>query len=256
MRVMTLNINGIRAGERKGFFAWFLQQNVDVLCLQEIKAQADQIDGQAFHLPGYHRYLACAEKKGYSGVALYLRSKPEQVISNLSWPVSDEEGRYLHAEYPSYIVASLYLPSGTSGDVRQAIKFDYLDQMMVHIKSLKNTGKHLLLCGDWNIAHKAIDLKNWRANQKHSGFLPEERAWMDGLFSEGLMVDAFRQINELPDQYTWWSNRGNAWANNVGWRIDYHVVSPELASKVLSASICTDQRSSDHPPLTDEYSLE
>ncbi len=255
MRVMTLNINGIRAGARKGFFDWFAQQSVDVLCLQEIKAQEDQLQDPVFNPDGYHRYLACAEKKGYSGVALYLKKTPEQVVQRLDWAVSDQEGRYVHAEFANYVVASVYLPSGTSGDTRQAVKFAYLDTVMVHLKRLQELGKSLIISGDWNIAHKAIDLKNWKANQKNSGFLPEERAWMDALFAEDMLVDALRVVNKEPDVYTWWSNRGRAWDNNVGWRIDYQVVSQDLMPKIQAASVYKQQRFSDHAPLIVEYDI-
>lgn len=254
MRIITLNINGIRAGARKGFFEWFAKQEADVLCLQEIKAQAIQLDEDIFKPAGYQRYLACAEKKGYSGVALYVKKTPQQVVNHLDWPVSDQEGRYVHAEYPGLIVASVYLPSGTTGDVRQAIKYQYLDRFDEHLKALRATGKKLILCGDWNIAHKAIDLKNWKANQKHSGFLPEERAWMDRLFGAHGFIDAFRTVNQEEEQYTWWSSRGQAWANNVGWRIDYQVVSPDVQAKTVA--IYKEERFSDHAPLIIDYSTD
>jgi exodeoxyribonuclease-3 len=253
MKVITLNVNGVRAAARKGFFDWLASQQADVICLQETKAHETQLTDPVFHPEGYHCYYYDAEKKGYSGVALFCRQQPLAVTRGLGWPCADQEGRYIQADFADVSVASLYLPSGTSGDERQTLKYDFLDRFAPYLQTLKQNRPNLILCGDWNIAHKAIDLKNWRANQKHSGFLPEERAWMDKLFDSLGFVDAFRVINPQPDQYTWWSNRGQAWAKNVGWRIDYQIITPGLADKVERAEIYKEQRFSDHAPLTIEY---
>lgn len=254
MRVMTVNVNGIRSAAKKGFFEWMLQQNPDVVCLQEIKAHDADLQQSLFKPEGYSAYFHFAEKKGYSGVAIYTKQKPINVITGLGWPDADTEGRYIEADFGEIAIASLYLPSGTSGELRQTVKFDFLKRYAEHLKSLPK--KHYIICGDWNIAHRQIDLKNWRGNQKNSGFLPEERAWMDQLFGPMGFVDAFREVNQEPDQYTWWSNRGQAWAKNVGWRIDYQVITAGLKGSVQSASIYKDQRFSDHAPLLIDYTVE
>lgn len=253
MRIITCNVNGIRSAGSKGFFTWMLAQNADLVCLQETKAQKHQLSDPVFEPPGYRSYFFDAEKKGYSGVAVYSRREPDAVHYGLGWPDIDAEGRYLQLDFNGLSVASLYLPSGSSSEERQAIKFDFLDRFMPHLRALRRKRREFILCGDWNIAHKAIDLKNWRGNQKNSGFLPEERAWMDELFDKAGFVDAFRTVNPEPDQYTWWSNRGQAWAKNVGWRIDYHVVTPGLRDKVDRVAIYKDERFSDHAPLTIDY---
>lgn len=253
MRVMTLNINGIRAGARKGFFDWFEAQNVDILCLQEIKAQVADLNDEVFSPKGYHRYLAPAQKKGYSGVAMYCKKKPLCVDYWEEWPICRDEGRAVECEFDDCIVASVYLPSGSSGDDRQAVKWAYLDVLHEKMQALYSRGKPVILAGDWNIAHQKRDLKNWRGNQKNSGFLPEERAWMDNIFISGHWFDAFRLLNQEDDQYTWWSNRGRARENNVGWRIDYQVVSDSLADRVRHVEIETVKNFSDHAPLLVEY---
>ena len=256
MRVITLNANGIRSAERKGFFNWLKQQNADVVCVQETKAQLSQLDANIFNPVGFHCFYHDAEKKGYSGVALYCRKKPDEVISGIGWPDVDAEGRFIEARIGNLSVISLYLPSGSSSEQRQAVKFDVIDRLMPFLQDLADNGRDTIICGDWNIAHKEIDLRNWRGNQKNSGFLPEERAWMTRLFTSGKWLDAFRLINQEAEQYTWWSNRGQAWAKNVGWRIDYHVISASLKEKVLTAEIYKDERFSDHAPLVMDYDYE
>ncbi len=253
LKVITLNLNGIRSAVRKGFFDWLHQQNADVICVQEIKAQQTDLD-KILIPEGYHAYFHCAEKKGYSGVGIYSRHKPQQVITGLGWATADQEGRYVAIDLGKVCIASLYLPSGTSGDHRQVIKYGFLDDYAKHLMQLTKD-KEYIICGDWNIAHKEIDLKNWRANQKNSGFLPAERQWMDKLFNELEFVDAFRVINQEAEQYTWWSHRGRAWEKNVGWRIDYHVTTPGLKPTIKSAFIYKEQRFSDHAPLTIEYDI-
>jgi exodeoxyribonuclease-3 len=252
MRIITLNLNGIRSAAKKGFLEWFLKQDVDVICLQETRAQEHQLE-KAIHPPGYHAYFFDAQKPGYSGVAIYTRQQPHKVITGLGWETADNEGRYIQVDFNNISIASLYMPSGTSGEARQAIKFDFLERFEKVLQKMHKQGREYIICGDWNIAHKNIDLKNWRGNQKNSGFLPEERAWLDKLFGPMKWIDAFRAINQEADQYTWWSNRGQAWAKNVGWRIDYQVITPGLKDKIKSAAIYKEQRFSDHAPLIMDY---
>lgn len=255
IRIITANVNGIRAAAKKGFFTWLAQQNADVVCLQETKAQQHQLTDEIFHPTGYHCHYHDAQKKGYSGVAIYSRFKPCQVIEGIGWQEIDAEGRYLEIQLPHFNVISLYMHSGTSGDVRQMLKFEFMQRFMPYLRQLHEKAQEYIICGDWNIAHKPIDLKNWKANQTHSGFLPEERAWMDELFGNSNFVDAFRVVNQQPDQYTWWSHRGKAWENNTGWRIDYQVITPGLRDKVLNAMIYKEERFSDHAPLIIDYNI-
>ncbi len=256
MKIVSVNVNGIRAAARKGFYDWMLREQADVVCLQELKATEDQLTDALFHPPGYHRYLFCAEKKGYSGVGLYCRKQPEKVQYGLGFDLADQEGRYIQADFDGFSVASLYLPSGSSSEERQAEKYRFMDALEPLLAQMRRRRREFVLCGDWNIAHKEIDLKNWRGNRKNSGFLPEERAWMDRLYGEWGWVDGFRVVNPDADQYTWWSNRGQAWAKNVGWRIDYHVITPGLQDRVVAAEIYKDERFSDHAPLTLTYADE
>jgi exodeoxyribonuclease III len=255
MRIITLNANGIRSAGRKGLFKWITTQEPDVVCVQETKAQADQIAEALYHPKGYHCYYYDAQKKGYSGVGIYSKRKPDRVIIGYGSKEFDTEGRYLEAQYGKLSVVSVYLPSGSSGEDRQLAKFRFLAEFMPHLRALKRKRRDYILCGDWNIAHKEIDLRNWRSNQKNSGFLPQERAWLDQLFDDIGYVDGFREIDVRPDQYTWWSNRGQAWTNNVGWRIDYQVMSPGLRGSVQRARIYKKQRFSDHAPLVMDYDL-
>ena len=255
MRVITLNVNGIRSAAAKGLFPWLARQDADVVCLQEVRAHEHQFDGHGIELPGYHAAFHPAERPGYAGVALYSRSKPERVIRGFGVDEFDREGRYLEAQFPGLSVISLYLPSGSSGPERQASKFRFLESFQPHLRSLRRRRRQAILCGDWNIAHKPVDLRNWKANQKNSGFLPEERAWLDTLFDDTGYVDAFRSVNTEPDQYTWWSNRGAAWAKNVGWRIDYQITTPGLAGAARAAQIYKAKRFSDHAPLIMDYEL-
>ncbi len=253
MRIVSINLNGIRAAAAKGFYGWLSRQDADVVCLQELRAQVEQLTAQMLAPRGYHGYFHDAEKKGYSGVAVYCRRQPDRIRMGMGWPDMDAEGRYIQADFGELSVTSVYLPSGTSGEARQAVKFSFLDRFMPFLRALRRDGREYILCGDWNIAHKEIDLKNWRANQTHSGFLPEERAWMERLFNEVGFVDVFRRLNPEPEQYTWWSNRGQAWAKNVGWRIDYHVATPGIAQTARAESIYKRKRFSDHAPLIIDY---
>lgn len=255
MRIITANVNGIRAAARKGFFDWMKRQHPDVVCLQELKAKEHQLADPVFHPRNYHVFLHEAERPGYSGVGVYTRHEPDRVVMGLGWPEFDAEGRFLQVDLGRLSIISLYLPSGSSGPERQARKFVFLERFMPYLKSLRRRRRDYVICGDWNIAHRPIDLKNWRSNQRNSGFLPEERAWMDELFGAAGFVDAFRVINGQPDQYTWWSNRGRARENNVGWRLDYQVVTPGLKDRVLRAAIYKRRWFSDHAPLTMDYDV-
>ena len=255
MRIISLNTIGIRAAGRKGFFEWLEQQDADVVCIQETKAQEHQLDPELHFPQDFHSYYFDAQKKGYSGTALYSRQEPDAVAIGLGWDPCDSEGRWLQADFPALSVISLYMPSGSSSPERQEVKYAFMDRLLPHLKALREQSREFIICADWNICHKEIDLKNWKANQKNSGFLPPERAWLDRLYDELGYVDAFRLVNPEPDQYTWWSNRGQAWAKNVGWRLDYQVITPGLAASVRSASIYKAQRFSDHAPLIMEYDL-
>ncbi|MEC7875726.1 MAG: exodeoxyribonuclease III [Pseudomonadota bacterium] len=255
MRIISVNVNGIRAAHRKNFFTWLQKQDADVVCIQETKAQVDQLIDEIIKPKGYFSYFNSAVKKGYSGVAIYSRVEPDKVIGKIGWKDADREGRFLQANFGKLSVISLYLPSGSSSEERQAIKFDFLDRFTLVLKKMRRQKREYIICGDWNIAHKKIDIKNWKGNQKNSGFLPEERAWMDNLFDKIGMVDSFRVVNQQAEQYTWWSNRGQAWAKNIGWRIDYQVVTPGLKNKIKTASIYKDERFSDHAPLIVDYSV-
>ncbi len=254
MKVISFNANGIRAAARNGFYEWLEQQDVDFVCIQETKSQASQLVPQELFYPlNYHCDYYDAQKKGYSGVAIYARQKPLAVVKGIGYDFCDNEGRYIQFDYPKFSIISLYLPSGTSGDERQGVKNAFLERFEQHLATLKAQGRELIICGDYNIAHKQIDLKNWRSNQKKSGFLPEERAWMDKLFGDMNFVDAFRVHNQQEEQYTWWTYRARAWENNVGWRIDYQVITPGLKESVVDSFIFRDVRFSDHAPLLIEY---
>ena len=253
-RIITANVNGIRAAERKGFFEWMKTQDADVVCVQEIKAQEDQLDDK-FYPQGVHTFYHPAERKGYSGTGLYCKQKPDQVIHSI-WKDIDFEGRLIQADFGDLSVISVYIPSGSAKQERQDYKMAFMtERFMPYLKKLQNDGRKYILCGDINIVHKRIDIKNFTSNQNRSGCLPEERAWMEELFTETGFIDAFREINQEADQYTWWSNRGQAWANNTGWRIDYHILSANLKGTPLRVEIYKDQRFSDHSPLIIDYDL-
>ena len=253
MKVVTLNVNGIRSAAKKGLFRWLAAQKADVVCLQEIKAQQADLDGGPFIPQGFTGNFCCAKKKGYAGVALYSRTAPDKVTHGFGVREFDDEGRYLEASFGKLAVVSVYLPSGSAGPHRQASKFRFLKKFFFHLKKLRERGKEIILCGDWNIAHKEIDLKNWRSNRKNSGFLPEEREWLTRVFDELGFVDVFRRLNAKPGQYTWWSSRGQAWAKNVGWRIDYQIATPGVAKSARREAIYLKKRFSDHAPLTIDY---
>ena len=251
-KIITFNANGIRSAARKGFFRWLAEQDADAVCIQETKAQEDQLKDDPMYYPLAHNYYHDAEKKGYSGVALYLKHPPQTVRHGIGWAEIDCEGRYLEAVYPTHSIISLYMHSGTSGDERQQKKEAFMAKFAPWLQARAQAGERLILCGDINIAHTEKDLKNWKGNLKNSGFLPQERAWLTELFA-GEFRDAFRLVHPELEQYTWWSQRGNARANNVGWRIDYQIVSANLAAQVESASVYTGENFSDHAPLIITY---
>ncbi len=256
MKIITLNVNGIRAGARKGFFTWLANENPDIVCIQETKAQFEQLkDDPQYQPEGYHCVYHDAVKKGYSGVAIYSKIAPQRVIEGTGWEDIDVEGRYIEFQFENLNVVSLYMHSGSSGDERQAIKEDFMARFYQRLMELKKSDNPYIICGDINIVHTERDIKNARGNKNRSGFLPHEREWIGKVFETGYK-DAFRLVDDRDEQYTWWSNRGQAWANNTGWRIDYHIVSDALADKVRSAAIYKEERFSDHAPLTMEYDFE
>jgi exodeoxyribonuclease-3 len=252
LRVITLNLNGIRSATAKGVWDWLAQQKADLICVQELKAQAADLSADMLAPAGYHGHFHYAEKKGYSGVGIYSLRQPDKVAIGFGVREFDDEGRYVRADFGALSLISVYLPSGSSGEHRQQSKFRFLEVFRPHLAAMKAEGREFIVCGDLNIAHNEIDLKNWRGNRKNSGFLPEERAWLSGVFEDG-WADVFRRIDQRPDQYTWWSNRGQAWAKNVGWRIDYQIATPGVAAAARQVSIYTEQRFSDHAPLTIDY---
>jgi exodeoxyribonuclease-3 len=259
-KLTSLNLNGIRSATSKGLEDWVASEAPDCICVQEIKAQAPDMAGRFERLAGLTGYFQFAEKKGYSGVGIYTHREPSDVVVGFDGGEFDAEGRCVELRFDTpqrkLSVLSAYFPSGSSGEDRQAAKFRFLDVVRPHLLALK-AGREFILCGDLNIAHQEKDLKNWRSNQKNSGFLPEERAWMTRALAEDGLVDVYRQLH--PDTtaecYTWWSNRGQAYANNVGWRLDYHLATPALAAHARVAAIYKDVKFSDHAPLTVSYDL-
>jgi len=255
-RLVSLNLNGIRSAATKGLVPWAESIGADCMGVQEVKAQAADIAGRFERVHDMDGHFHFAEKKGYSGVGLYTRKAPSDVVVGFGSPEFDAEGRYIEARFDTpkrkLSIISCYFPSGSSGEERQLAKFRFLALMTPYLQRLK-AEREFILVGDINIAHKEIDLKNWRSNQKNSGFLPEERAWMTHALDELGLVDVFRTLNQKAEQYTWWSNRGQAWAKNVGWRLDYHLATPALAAKALREHIYIEQRFSDHAPLVIDY---
>lgn len=247
MRIISYNVNGIRSAINKGFLEWLSTDPADIICLQEIKASPENLDLSAFTRLGYHIYMNPAQKKGYSGVAIISRFEPDELVYGTGAEQSDQEGRVIRADFGRISVLSAYFPSGTTGDIRQTYKYQWLDEFFDYIQDLRNERQELIICGDYNICHKPIDIHNPVSNKNSSGFLPEERAWMDKWFEHD-MVDTFRYINPHPHQYTWWSFRANARANNKGWRIDYISVSKNLEPYIRDAQIMADVVHSDHCP--------
>ncbi|PZR56465.1 MAG: exodeoxyribonuclease III [Candidatus Meridianibacter frigidus] len=256
LKIITLNANGIRAAARKGFYPWMLRQNADVVCIQETKAQEHQLTTDITAVPGYAGYFLDAQKKGYSGVAIYARREPDRLVRGLGWPDTDAEARYLQADFGPLSLASIYVPSGTSGPERQAVKYEFLKRFLPVLKEKMSEDRRYILCGDYNIAHKEIDVFSPRSCANVTGFLAPERAWFDRVVGEIGWVDAFRVVNKELKQFTWWSGWPKAWSNNLGWRIDYQLVSPALQQSVRSASIYKGERFSDHAPVTIEYDVD
>lgn len=271
MRIVSFNANGLRSATSKGFFDWFVTQDVDVLCVQETKAQEHQLRVPGGldkkYLPdGYQaRFRDATTKKGYSGVAIYSRREPDEVRTALGRESFDEEGRYIEARFGNLSVVSFYIPSGSSGELRQGFKFEVMDWLKPHLDEWLASGRDYVLCGDWNIVRSALDIKNWKSNQKNSGCLPTERAWLNGMIADACgddtpapehgWHDSFRVLKPEAEEYSWWSQRGAARAKNVGWRLDYQLVTPALAKRIRHCEIVPEPRFSDHAPYLVEYDL-
>ena len=264
LKLVSLNLNGIRSANTKGYAAWAQREQIDCIGVQEIKAQAEDVAGRLDRIADLQGYFHHAQKKGYSGVGLFTRMAPSDVIIGFDGAEFDAEGRCIELRWDKpgrrFSILSVYFPSGSSGEDRQEAKYRFLNRLYPHLLQLR-AEREFILVGDVNIAHQEIDLKNWKGNLKNSGFLPEERAWLSRVLQaqnqDGLgLVDVFRRLNPQPDQYTWWSNRGQAWAKNVGWRIDYQLATPDIAETARSASIYKAERFSDHAPLTIDYELQ
>lgn len=253
MKIISYNVNGIRAAMGKGLIDWMKQTNPDVLCLQEIKASPDQVGVFEFEEMGYHHYWHPAQKKGYSGVAIFSKIKPTSIEYGCGIKDYDDEGRVLRADFKDVSVMSVYHPSGSSGDGRQAFKMKWLGDFQSYINALKKNKNNLVLSGDYNICHKAIDIHNPVSNAKTSGFLPEEREWMEQFIQSGF-IDTFRHFNKGPHHYSWWSYRANSRAKNLGWRIDYNMASQDMENRLISAGIMPDALHSDHCPVVLEIS--
>jgi exodeoxyribonuclease-3 len=258
LRIISANLNGIRSAATKGFFEWMPAQGADFVCVQELKAQAGDMAAGMLDPSPYRGRFHYAQKKGYSGVGIYARREPIDVVEGLGVPGIDAEGRYIELVYDTFSVVSVYLPSGSSGEERQAAKFEFMGHFYEHLAALAGKGREVVVCGDLNIAHREVDLRNWKSNQKNSGFLPEERAWMSRVLDELGWVDAYRRVapDATEDCYTWWSNRGQAWATNVGWRLDYQIATAGVAGSACKASIHKASRFSDHAPLTIDYDVD
>ncbi len=257
LRIISLNLNGIRSAWNKNVLPWAAAQKADVVCLQELKAQLPDLTPEMMAPDGMRAFSHCADKKGYSGVGIWSRREPDRVVEGFDGGEFDAEGRYIRADFDNLSVISLYLPSGSSSPERQEAKFRFLDVFLPQMKALRDEGREIVLCGDWNIAHQAIDLKNWKSNQKNSGFLPEERAWLTRVFDELSWVDVYRRLHPeaTDDCYTWWSNRGQAWAKNVGWRIDYQIATAGIAATAIRSEVYKAERFSDHAPLITDYNF-
>ncbi len=257
MKVITLNVNGIRAAIRKGFFDWLRIQKPDVVCLQEIRIQESQLTEEMHAACGMHSYYHCAEKPGYSGVAIYTKDQPRSIQTGLGLKEFDSEGRMLQIDFKDLSVISLYIPSGSAKENRQIFKYKCMKRIKEYMLKMNKENKNFIFCGDFNIAHTKFDLKNWRGNQKNSGFLPEEREWMTQLLENGTLIDNFRHLHPSEEGagYTWWSNRGQAFANNTGWRIDYQISNEKIAQKLTKIEVYKDERFSDHAPLIAKYRI-
>lgn len=248
MRIISWNVNGIRAAHKKGFLEWLDQESPDIMCVQETKASEDQLPAALKEIPGYEAYFTSAEKKGYSGVAVFTKSKPDQVTSSFTVESFSKEGRVLAVDYGQFVLLNVYFPNGKSSAERLKYKMDFYDDFLVFADGIKDSGKNVIICGDVNTAHKEIDLARPKANESTSGFLPEERAWIDKLLEHGY-VDTFRIFNQDPDQYTYWDMITRARDRNVGWRIDYFFVNEGFSSRLKTGFILADVLGSDHCPI-------
>jgi len=248
MKIITYNVNGIRSAINKGLLDWVKGTKADILCFQEVKATADQIDETPFKELGYTSYWFTAQKKGYSGVAIFTKVVPKHIEYGCGIEKYDFEGRVIRADFKDFSVMNVYMPSGSSGEERQQFKFEWMDDFFVYINELKKNHPNLIVCGDYNICHKPIDIHNPKSNANSSGFLPEEREWMGKLFDSGF-IDAFRYFNQEPHHYTWWSYRANSRNKNLGWRIDYQAVTNEMESRLKRSVILSDAIHSDHCPV-------
>jgi len=253
LRIVSANLNGIRSADKKGFLTWLEQCDADIVCVQELKAQMGDLSERMLAPAGYHGYFHPAQKKGYSGVGLYCRVAPSKVQIGLGVEEIDAEGRFLRVDFGRLSVVSLYLPSGSSGEERQQVKFSFMEQFLPQLEAMRAEDRDIVICGDWNIAHQEIDLKNWKGNLKNSGFLPAERAWFGDLLNRLGWVDTWRTLYPQAPGYTWWSNRGQAYAKDVGWRIDYQLTSSSGELRAEQAQIYKDEKFSDHAPLIVDY---
>jgi len=247
-RIISYNVNGIRAALKKGLVDWLKASKSDVFCIQETKANKDQVELEEIEALGYHTYWFSAQKKGYSGVAIFTKEKPNHVEYGMGTELYDFEGRVIRADYDGYSVISVYMPSGSSGDIRQAFKMQWLSDFQEYVNELKKTHPNLIIAGDYNICHKAIDIHNPTRNANTSGFLPEEREWVTQFIGTGF-IDSFREFNQEPHNYSWWTYRAGARGKNLGWRIDYHMVSEGLKDKLTRGAILPEAKHSDHCPI-------
>lgn len=248
MKIISYNVNGVRSAINKGLITWLKTSNPDILCLQEIKLSETELVSPLFEELGYHCYWYPAQKRGYSGVAILSKTKPNNVQYGIGNSLFDDEGRILRADFDTFSILSMYFPSGSSGDERQGLKMTFLDDFLVYVQELQKELPHLIISGDVNICHREIDIHNPKGNANSSGFLPEERAWV-GKFLDTGYVDTFRHFNQEPHHYTWWSYRAGAKQKNLGWRIDYHFATESLKNRLASAAIHPDQLMSDHCPI-------
>ena len=256
MRIITLNVNGLRSAAAKGFFDWMRRRQPDVVCLQEIKAQEADLPRRLLAPRGLHAYFHPAEKRGYSGVAIYAKAEPDKVTLGLGIREIDAQGRFLQLDFGELSVISLYMPSGTMGEHAQARKYVFMDEFMNRLEAMRACGREFVICGDWNIAHKEIDVKNWKSNQKMTGFLPREREWLTKVLEQHGFVDVFRALDPSPDRFTWWVQWANARERNIGWRIDYQIATPGIAKLARKVAIYTGAVFSDHAPVIIDYDYE